>query len=323
MTSISITPVISGQIISTIGWRNAFWILAGCIGPAIFGVVFFIPGSSYRRQATLPASSSTSSLSDKKGPAATSVQPAVASTSTVWSRYGVFSGRVSDEPLLKLMTTPFVVMFTPSIFWSMLVYGWIFSVTIMTVFSAPPFSLTVDAVGNIAGVPPLIGCLLGSLLAGPFSDWSAKRMALKNGGIFEAEMRLPLMVPGAILCLIGFLVFGFEAQVGAVLPTCVGIAIVNVGLTFAAITVIMYSAAVFPARGGETFGIIMLYKSCFAYGATYYVNTWMAVQGPQEFFGLFAAITMGLALTTIPVFVYGKRMRAFAAGSKLLGWATR
>lgn len=35
--------------------------------------------------------------------------------------------------------------------------------------------------------------------------------------------------------------FGFEAQVGAVLPTCVGIAIVNVGLTFAAITVIMVS----------------------------------------------------------------------------------
>lgn len=51
------------------------------------------------------------------------------------------------------------------------------------------------------------------------------------------------------------LVYGFSAQRGAnVIVPCVGIAIMQFGLTLSYVGTIVYSASVFPARGGDTYG---------------------------------------------------------------------
>ena len=63
------------------------------------------------------------------------------------------------------------------------------SVTVSLLFSEPQYGYGFGAgtVGLIAGIGPLIGALLGNVIAGPLSDWTAKWMSRKNGGVYEPE----------------------------------------------------------------------------------------------------------------------------------------
>jgi hypothetical protein len=48
--------------------------------------------------------------------------------------------------------------------------------------------------------------MIGLAVAGPFSDWLAMRVARRNGGIREPEMRLPALVPFIIARIVGMTV---------------------------------------------------------------------------------------------------------------------
>ena len=63
------------------------------------------------------------------------------------------------------------------------------SVIASPLFSEPQFGYGFGAgvVGLITGVGPLIGALLGNVIAGPLSDWTVKWMSRKNGGVYEPE----------------------------------------------------------------------------------------------------------------------------------------
>lgn len=78
-----------------------------------------------------------------------------------------------------------------------------------------------------------------------------------------------------------------------------------------------------PTLTKPGFLVIMLTKSCMAYGLSYVVNDWLAQVGPIQFLAVMGAIVCGLCLGAIPMYVFGKRLRAFASDSKLLGWTTR
>lgn len=57
-----------------------------------------------------------------------------------------------------------------------------------------------------------IGSLLGFVIAGVLSDWSAKYMTRKNGGIYEPEFRLVLVIPQLVFGSIGLFGFGVTAS---------------------------------------------------------------------------------------------------------------
>ena len=59
-------------------------------------------------------------------------------------------------------------------------------------FAAPPYNYNSQNIGFM-NFAILIGALIGLATAGPFSDWVSARATKKNGGIREAEMRLPAM----------------------------------------------------------------------------------------------------------------------------------
>jgi hypothetical protein len=47
------------------------------------------------------------------------------------------------------------------------------------------------------------------------------------------------------------------------------------------------------------------------------VNDWVVVQGPKNFFYTIGGIQMGLSLFTIPMYIYGKKLRAWWHGQRL------
>lgn len=65
-----------------------------------------------------------------------------------------------------------------------------------------------DAADAIMNVPTLIGAVIGCIYGGWFSDVFVHWMAKRNGGISEAEHRLWLMYPPAIISPIGLIIFG-------------------------------------------------------------------------------------------------------------------
>jgi hypothetical protein len=48
--------------------------------------------------------------------------------------------------------------------------------------------------------------MVGVVTAGPFSDWVAQKLTIRNNGVREAEMRLPALIPYFFLITIGLIV---------------------------------------------------------------------------------------------------------------------
>jgi hypothetical protein len=54
------------------------------------------------------------------------------------------------------------------------------------------------------------------------------------------------------------------------------------------------------------------------YSLTNYVVDWLLAQGPAKMFNITAGVTAGCLLTTIPMYIYGKRYRRFWAHHNLI-----
>lgn len=116
---------------------------------------------------------------------------------------------------------PMQVLFTiPAVFYFALVYGVMnaWSTVIVTVLSSwmadPPYNFNPSQIG-LMSLPSFIGTTAGTLIAGPLSDWFILYMARKNGGIYEPEMRLWVMLPFIPAVPAGALLFGFGLANGS------------------------------------------------------------------------------------------------------------
>jgi MFS family permease len=56
-----------------------------------------------------------------------------------------------------------------------------------------------------------VGAVLGFLVAGALADWSAKYMTRKNGGIYEPEFRIILVIPQLVVGCAGLYGFGITS----------------------------------------------------------------------------------------------------------------
>jgi MFS family permease len=124
-----------------------------------------------------------------------------------------FSGRKSDENFFKLLLRPFPLMFHPAIFWAMFIQGAMIGWTVFigiilaAIFLGPPLFWTETETGY-AYTGPFVGALLGFVVAGGLADWSAKFMTRRNGGVYEPEFRIILVIPQLVFGVAGLYGFG-------------------------------------------------------------------------------------------------------------------
>jgi hypothetical protein len=124
-----------------------------------------------------------------------------------------FSGRKTDDDFFKLFLRPFPLFAHPAIFWACLIQGtmigWTVFIGIMlaAIFIGPP--LFWDEVNTgYAYTGAFLGSVIGFLIAGGLADWSAKFMTRKNGGIYEPEFRIVLVIPQTVFGCTGLYLFG-------------------------------------------------------------------------------------------------------------------
>jgi len=61
-----------------------------------------------------------------------------------------------------------------------------------------------------------------------------------------------------------------------------------------------------------------LIKSAFAFGITFMLNDYYTNNGPRVFFFTWGALTVGVMLLTIPMYIFGKQIRAWADKKNIL-----
>lgn len=119
----------------------------------------------------------------------------------------------TSEPLLKIVYFPAYVIFFPHVLYAALQYACgvtcliLQAAIVAIIFVGPPYNFTPAGIGYMSA-GPFIGNVIGSFYTGFLSDRSIRWLAKRNGGYFEPEMRLYLLLPPAILIAGGQIMFG-------------------------------------------------------------------------------------------------------------------
>jgi MFS family permease len=335
LTGISGGALVAGYIIEYDGYRWTFGVCAIFFGVLMFAVVLLVPETTFRRDAVVvvPASVESDEVSnnaaDPEKPHATHVTMTLAHehdkinerdkhlsySATHGSsepKHGyvrslrVFNGRFSYAPIWKVFTRPVVLFFYPAVFWGFLIYGttltWIvvFSVVNGVIFVAPPYNFSVSEVGLIS-LSPFILTLLGEIISGPLNDYICVYLTKRNKGIYEPEFRLVLIIVVIITGTVGF--FGFGATVhyqthwsGPVLT----FGLANMSLAFASTCVFGYVIDSYPKLNEEAFVAINA-RNLLTFGLTYFVNNWLAKDGPLVVFSILGALFLFVCFLTFPL----------------------
>jgi hypothetical protein len=221
--------------------------------------------------------------------------------------------------------TPIKVFFNPIILWAGLMLAGpadlvlFFNITESPVLAAPPYSFRPDQVGytNFAFV---VGALIGLATAGPFSDWVAARATRKNGGVREAEMRLPALWFYMVITMLSLILGGLAYQRswawGHIIVWGYGFA--GLSVTTVPTISIAYAIDCYKPISGEIMVVATVCKNFIAFSYSYWVFD-LAHESKDGWITpamVIFACTVGPALFAFPLYYgLGKRIRKWTKSS--------
>lgn len=226
----SMVSLISGVMFENHGYKNLFVAELPFDVAGLLATIFLLPETQFSRAVVGPrpadttaratASTTTSGAEKEKAwdhqaeavsppsPAQTVPRRTFAQTLAPWGRTSY-----TTKTVPHLLSEIFVHLINPAVFWilmvsAVLVAFFVASAYILSqIWSVPPYNLNVAQNGYF-----WVGAFLGGVLAvsvGPLCDWSARGLARANGGVYEAEFRIPVNVLGALFCGLGWFLFAW------------------------------------------------------------------------------------------------------------------
>ena len=228
-----------------------------------------------------------------------------------------WNGRLAKTSWFRVMLRPFILFAYPSVLWSTLVYslsvGWliVLSESVASIYRNKA-SYNFSALGTgLVYMSPFIGGILGTVVAGRVSDIIVRFMARRNGGVYEPEFRLVMAAPVAVATAIGLMGFGWSAQERDlwIVPT-IFFGIISFGCTLGSTTAITFCVDSYRQYAGEALVTLNFSKNIF-HGLVFslFFPRWLASDGPKNVFLAIGGIQIACLLTTIPMYIFGKRAR--------------
>ena len=232
-------------------------------------------------------------------------------------KVGVYRGHIFQHFL-----APWKTLLLPGTWVVCLHYGGLLGglVTISTVgpqlLAAPPY-LWGNNVGllNLGGV---VGTLVGGAITFVMTDLITKRKAKREShGLAEPESRLPVMFPALVLATGGILCFGFSAahpSEHAWAGLVVGLGLVGAGITQIPSVGFNYLIDSYGYLAADCFVMTTIARSVISFAWTFFAGNWVASAGAELPFGIFGMLMGVFGLLTVPLWLFGKRMRIATAG---------
>lgn len=233
------TPIVVGKITESMGIGWTFNFVAIFSAATLPAIILFCPETAYRRESRfntdvyteddilhqVPVSSDSSQTNEKQSRGGLRLLPtnrrqhvgnANTPKKTFVESISLFDGTKTDDPYLTLLLRPFPFLANPAFIWACLIQGTMIAWTIFlgalvsAVFIGPPYWLG-EVVSGYAYTGAFVGALGGFAVSGVMADATAKYFTKINGGVYEPEIRMYMILPMLITGGIGM--FGFALTV--------------------------------------------------------------------------------------------------------------
>ena len=230
-TGAFLAPIAAGYSAQSQGWRWIWWWTAIFLGVAAVLQFFFYEETKYiprlpSTRAEAPFTVETATKGEGKSEEGRAGQLDKTMTESTTHTIG-YSRKTWRERFALYTLTPggtqgyfsiiwecIVLLRFPAVAYTAIVYGsslaW-FSIllnTLSTYFTLPPYNFGPSAIG-LMNLPPFIGALI-ALVISASNDWVILKLAKRNKGVFEPEMRLWMGMLGVITGPAGMLLFGLS-----------------------------------------------------------------------------------------------------------------
>lgn len=323
------TPVIVGKLTNTLGWQWSFYLLAIFAAAMLPLVILFVPETAYVRDQRLNTDTATTNdgefyktsheMHQSSGASSLDKRPNSSSVEPLHSQRPPppklisremlmpFNGRKTDEPFFKLLLRPFPLFFHPGILWACLVQGTLIGWTVLigivlaAIMLGPPLWFNEVQTGYMY-TGAFIGALLGFVIAGLLSDSTAKLMTKRNGGIYEPEFRLVLVIPQLVFGCAGLYGFGITAadtyRYGWFWPDfCFALEVM--GMVLGAVASALYIVDAHRDIAVEGFTCLLVFKNIFSFGLTFSGYGWLVKFGTRTVFLAISSVQVVVCCLTV------------------------
>lgn len=310
MGGVKLGQLVAGFIIQNLGFKFTFGICALMYAGIFPMMYFFVPETVY-----FAPEATTEVIFDKSSLRVYEIiipDP----VKTYGQRLKIFQGRVSQASFWATAFKPLPLITFPAVIYAALTYSvYAAGLTLIallqdTIFSAPPYNLSSSAIGltNL----PLFGVgLCGTLIAGYCADAITGFMTRRNNGVYEPEFRLVQMVIAASLSTVAYVGFGYSVAAGA--PLAIPIAFLGVqtfATPFATSSMFTYIMDCHSVHAAQAFVTMNFIKALLSLVMSNFVNGWFASSGAKSVFTVVAIANLGVSVFTIPMYIFGKRLRS-------------
>ncbi|PSS00967.1 major facilitator superfamily domain-containing protein [Coniella lustricola] len=343
----SLAPVAAGFITSSQGWRWVWWYMAIFFGILLIAFIFGFEESKFdwskaslvRRPAPLEASTANDDLGGATAATQISSDPekqAQATSSVDESSLSMAVEIDSSIPrktywqMLSIATTtpgpmmvfarhayqPFEILCTiPGVAYMSMVYAvlqaWqtVQVTAISTYMLDAPYNFDSTQIG-LMNLAPFIGNTLGSLICGPLSDWLILRMAKKNNGIYEPEMRIWIFVPFIPFQIAGTFWFGYALQDGqSWLAIAWAWGLCGFGSAPILSIALTYMTDAYNEVIGDALVALTFSRNVLSTIFVFIMTPWVDAVGVANLFNTLGAISLAVLLVAFVVIWQGKTWR--------------
>ncbi|EKG10849.1 Major facilitator superfamily [Macrophomina phaseolina MS6] len=335
-TGTFLAPVVAGISAVNQGWRWIWWWTAILLGANLVMFVFAYEESKYTPVLTSIAANQSENIgypapkvkSQKTGAKLTEestdgeespdAEPWPLPRKSSRQRFALVTRTPGDPVSVRQMIVRFVVVlfkfpaasYTALVYASLLAWFSVILTTLSTYFTLPPYNFDSMQIG-LLNLPPFIGSAIGLVFSGPMNDWLILHLAKRNDGVFEPEMRLWIALPGILLTPLGIVLYGLSMANGQpwIIP-CVGTAIFGVSFSLVGTTALTYLTDCYRELIGDALVGVTFMRNAMATVIVFALTPWIDSIGLRNMFISVGCLSFGVCLTTVPMMVYGKKMRA-------------
>ncbi|KAH8099796.1 MFS general substrate transporter [Cristinia sonorae] len=323
LSGITLGPLVYSYVIERLSWRSGFWFVSIALGLCTTMVFFFVPETTYRREQVIPnekiddssekgdISVNENADSESQGSASAYRKQSYLSSLKVW--HGTFS----NDNMLQIFLRPFPFLLSPVTWFMFLSHGmqtvWLSLVPLCssTIFTLE-YNFTPSQIGltNLGG---LIGIALGSFITGPLLDFGTVWLSKRNRGVYEPEFRLVFM-SAMLFGLFGYIGWAVGNDhkmpwIGAV--AC--ITMLNFSMAVSGSTAVVYLLDTHGPNALHILALSNFSKNMVLYGSTFFANGMVQNRGVTVSIFILAACQGFCWLSTIPMYIFGKRVRSYIA----------
>lgn len=220
-----------------------------------------------------------------------------------------FSGWYTEDNFFKILIRPLPLFFHPAILWGCLIQGsmigWtvFIGVDLAAIMLGPPLWWGEVETGY-AYVGAFIGAILGFLVAGGLADWSAKAMTKRNGGVYEPEFRIILVIPMLIFGCAGLYGFGVTSnnlyKYHWSWPVFFfGLEVM--GMVIGAVASSLYIVDAHRDISVEAFTCLIMFKNFLSFFLTFFAYEWLVRFGVWDTFMVISSLQVGICFLSVPM----------------------